>query len=121
MIAAVSDTLKQPSLLVGAVRDRREFLRIAAVAAKVGVAGAVLTACGGTNAPVASAPASTKPASGASGASAASSVPGQAATARALNVAYLTTSAPQAALWMADAIGAFKNHNVNVNMRFVSA
>jgi NitT/TauT family transport system substrate-binding protein len=110
--------------LLAAIRNRREFLRLAATAATACATGAALAACGGTGsvAPV-SAGAATESSSsaGAPAAPAASSAARPNTAARTLNVAYLTTGSPQAALWMADAIGAFKKHNVDVSLRFVTA
>jgi NitT/TauT family transport system substrate-binding protein len=114
-------------------RTRREFLRTVAATA----AGLALAGCGASAAPASPAPASTaapasaaasaapasKPAASAAAskpaASPAGSTPGLAGQ-RPLIVAYPTINAANMPLWMGDAIHAFSDRGLKIDMRFIS-
>ena len=119
-----------------AARSRRQFL----LAAGVITLGGLLQACGGSAAPVSSAPAapaSSKPAAPASAAASASAKPSAAASAKPaasaasaagsaaaktagkLTVSYGSVAGSFWPLWMAPAIGAFDKYGVTVDMPLI--
>src|SRR4051794_3814439 len=104
-----------------AAHSRREFIRMATAAAVT----PLLVAFGAAAAPAGSVPPSSAPqrSSGAAASIAAAAkpagstpgLPGQ----RPLVVAYPTVNAANMPLWMADAIGAFKNRGLTIDMHFI--
>src|SRR5579872_2661975 len=102
------------------VRSRRQFLRLVFGACGAVAGSQLLSACGGTVAPAAQssnssasqaappAAAASKPSASAAAASSPASAGAQAGPR--LTVAYTTTVASMAPLWMADATGAFTSN-----------